>query len=120
MVSKRRQRYRPPLADADYLNQLAQRLAHARSLAAEGGAAASRADGDQRQTPAVEQWLSGSGRVMCPVALHSITSSAMASRFGGILMPRVLTVLRLITSSNLVGKRTGRSIGFSPLRIRPV
>jgi ABC-type uncharacterized transport system substrate-binding protein len=31
-----------------------------------------------------------------------------------------LAVLRLITSSNLVGCRTGRSAGFSPLSIRPV
>src|SRR5215471_8585837 len=102
MVSKRRQRYRPPLADADYLNQLAQRLAHARSLAAEGGAAAGRADGDQRQTPAVEQWLSGSGRVMRPVALHSITSSARPSRESGTVRPRAVADFKLMNSSTFV------------------
>ena len=36
-------------------------------------------------------------------ALHSITSSAIASRDGGTVRPSVLAVLRLITSSNLVG-----------------
>src|SRR5262249_12673825 len=50
---------------------------------------------------------------------HSITSSARASRFGGIVRPSALAVLRLITSSNLVGCCTGRSAGFSPLRMRP-
>jgi hypothetical protein len=50
---------------------------------------------------------------------HSITSSAMASRVGGIVRPSTLAVLRLTTNSNLVGCITGRSAGFSPLRIRP-
>src|SRR5215831_12657312 len=51
---------------------------------------------------------------------HSITSSAMASSPGGKLRPITLAVLRLITNSNLVDCMTGRSAGFSPLRIRPV
>ena len=34
---------------------------------------------------------------------HSITSSARASTLAGISMPSALAVLRLITSSNLVG-----------------
>ena len=51
--------------------------------------------------------------------LHSITSSARASSVGGQLRPSALAVLRLMTSSNLVGCRTGRSAGFSPLRMRP-
>ena len=50
---------------------------------------------------------------------HSITSSARASSVGGISRPSALAVLRLMTSSNLVGCTTGRSAGFSPLRIRP-
>src|SRR3954470_10786173 len=50
---------------------------------------------------------------------HSITSSAMASSPCGKLRPNVLAVLRLITNSNLVDCTTGRSAGFSPLRIRP-
>src|SRR5262245_32410705 len=53
-------------------------------------------------------------------AHHSITSSAMASSPGGKLRPNTLAVLRLITNSNLVDWTTGRSAGFSPLRIRPV
>src|SRR5262245_26150572 len=53
-------------------------------------------------------------------AFHSITSSAMASSPGGKLRPNALAVLRLITNSNLIDCMTGRSAGFSPLRIRPV
>src|SRR5262245_30490386 len=50
--------------------------------------------------------------------LHSITSSARASSDGGISRPSALAVFRLITSSYLVGACTGRSAGFSPLRMR--
>ena len=49
---------------------------------------------------------------------HSITSSARASSDGGIVSPSALAVLRLITSSYLIGVCTGRSAGFSPLRMR--
>jgi hypothetical protein len=60
----------------------------------------------------------------CSSPPHSITSSARASNVGGTSRPSVLAVLRLITSSYLVGACTGRSAGFSPLRmvdrIRPV
>ena len=51
--------------------------------------------------------------------LHSITSSARASSVGGISTPNAFAVARLMTSSNLVPSSTGRSPGFSPLRIRP-
>src|SRR5262249_21062667 len=47
--------------------------------------------------------------------LHSITSSARASRLSGTVRPSSFAVLRLITSSYLVGACTGRSAGFSPL-----
>ena len=50
--------------------------------------------------------------------LYSITSSARASSVGGTSRPSALAVLRLITSSYLVGACTGRSAGFSPLRMR--
>jgi hypothetical protein len=50
--------------------------------------------------------------------LHSITSSARASSVGGTVRSRALAVLRLMTTSYLVGACTGRSAGFSPLRIR--
>src|SRR5262245_51902804 len=49
---------------------------------------------------------------------HSITSSARASSVGGTSRPSAFAVLRLITNSYLVGAWTGRSPGFSPLRIR--
>src|SRR5262245_58574156 len=49
---------------------------------------------------------------------HSITSSARASKDGGTARPSDLAVLRLITSSYLVGTCTGRSAGFAPRRIR--
>src|ERR1700751_1358713 len=48
---------------------------------------------------------------------YSITSSARARSEGGTSRPSALAVLRLITSSNLVGCWTGRSEGLSPLRI---
>src|SRR5262249_11905153 len=49
---------------------------------------------------------------------HSITSSARASSDGGTSRPSAFAVLRLMTSSYFVGACTGRSAGFSPLRIR--
>src|SRR5215467_8388538 len=50
--------------------------------------------------------------------LHSITSAACASIDVGTARPSALAVLRLITSSNLVGACTGRSAGFSPFKMR--
>src|SRR5439155_25920085 len=49
---------------------------------------------------------------------HSITSSARTSTVGGTSRPSALAVLRLSTVSYLVGACTGRSAGFSPLRMR--
>jgi hypothetical protein len=49
---------------------------------------------------------------------HSITSSARASTVVGRSRPSALAVLRLIDSSYLVGACTGKSAGFSPLRMR--
>src|SRR6476660_6480560 len=51
---------------------------------------------------------------------HSITSSACASSKTGMLRPRALAVLRLITSSTLVLCWIGRSAGLAPLRIFPM
>jgi hypothetical protein len=48
---------------------------------------------------------------------YSITSSARTSSVGGTSSPSALAVLRLITSSNLVGCSTGSSAGFAPFRI---
>src|SRR5262244_1473872 len=51
--------------------------------------------------------------------LHSITSSARSRIAVGIVTPSALAALRLTTVSNAVACWTGRSAGFSPLRIRP-
>src|SRR5215469_12005112 len=51
-------------------------------------------------------------------APHSITSLARASRLSATVSPNAFAVLRLITSSYLVGACTGRSAAFSPLRMR--
>jgi hypothetical protein len=51
------------------------------------------------------------------VAAQRITSSAWNSSVGGIVRPRSFAVLRLMTSSNVVGCSTGRSAGLAPLRI---
>jgi len=48
---------------------------------------------------------------------HSITSSARARSVGGTERPRILAVLRLITSSSFVGCSTGKSPGVAPLKI---
>ena len=48
---------------------------------------------------------------------HSITSSASCWSCKGTSRPIALAVLRLITSSYLVGACTGRLAGFSPLRM---
>src|SRR5262245_39083340 len=48
---------------------------------------------------------------------HSITSSARASRVGGISSPIPFAVFRLMTNSNFVGSWIGRSVGLAPFRI---
>src|SRR6516165_5867561 len=50
-------------------------------------------------------------------AIHSMTSSARASKVGGTSSRSALAVLRLMTNSKVVGWRTGRSAGRAPLRI---
>src|ERR1700730_10144615 len=50
---------------------------------------------------------------------YSITSSARARIDGGTVSPSAWAVLRLTTSSNVVGCCTGRSAGFTPFRILP-
>ena len=51
--------------------------------------------------------------------LYSITSSAMARSDGDTVRPSIRAVSVLMTSSNLVACTTGKSAGFSPLRMRP-
>src|SRR5262249_54730394 len=48
---------------------------------------------------------------------YSITWSARSSSDGGMVRPSAFAVLRLMTSSNLVGCCIGRSDGLAPLRI---
>jgi len=48
---------------------------------------------------------------------HSITSSARPSTIEGMVRPSAFAVTKLMTSSNLVGCSTGRSLGFAPRRI---
>src|SRR5262249_26102172 len=78
-------------------------LGHKRTFAAQNNMSAL----PQNQTCAVQS-----------SAHYSITSSARARTAGGIVRPSALAVLRLITSSYLVGACTGKSAGFSPLRMR--
>lgn len=52
-------------------------------------------------------------------ARYSITSSARNMIEFGIAKPSAFAVVRLSTSSNLVGCKTGSSAGFAPLTMRP-
>src|SRR5262249_56733218 len=49
-------------------------------------------------------------------ALHSITSSAVASSTYGTVTPSALAAFMLTTNSNLVGRSIGRSPGRAPRR----
>src|SRR5262245_19378923 len=49
---------------------------------------------------------------------HSINSSAMEISVGGTVRPSARAVLRLIASSNFVGRSTGSSAGLALCRIR--
>src|SRR5262249_50163995 len=51
--------------------------------------------------------------------LHSITSSARPSKGRGTVTPNAVAVFILMVSTTFVACWTGRSEGFSPLRIRP-
>ena len=58
------------------------------------------------------------GRALHRLTRYSITWSACSSSVLGIVNPSALAVLRLMTSSNLVGSSIGRSPGLAPLRTR--
>ena len=87
-----------------------------------------------RFTPDSDSWADIPGRQLraksgceqsqqapCTVAtIYSITSSATESSDGGTVSPIILAVSVLMTSSNLVDCTTGKSAGFTPLRMRPV
>jgi hypothetical protein len=77
------------------------------------------ADRDARQagSPAGQGVPGSRAESLKRAALHSISPSARASRFGGRSMPSAFAVLRFTTSSNLVGCSTGRSPGLAPRKI---
>jgi len=52
------------------------------------------------------------------VMTYCMSSSARRSNAWGSVNPSALGVFRSITSSNLVGCKTGGSAGFAPLRMR--
>ena len=56
------------------------------------------------------------GGIAPALRTHSITSSARTSSAGAMVIPSVLAVLRLTTSSSAVGNSIGRSPGFAPLK----
>jgi hypothetical protein len=55
----------------------------------------------------------------CAPVHYWITSSARASSDGGMVSPSAFAVLRLMTSSNRVGRSTGKSAGLVPFKILP-
>src|ERR1700738_4287167 len=60
-------------------------------------------------------------RIVCPTDSPSCTSEPpiVTGEVGGTVRLSAVAVLRFMTNSNLVGCWTGRSAGFSPLRMRP-
>jgi hypothetical protein len=58
-----------------------------------------------------------SRRVPAGTMAYWITSVAWKRSVGGMVRPRAWAVLRLITSSNVMGCSTGRSAGLAPRKI---
>src|SRR3974390_3251737 len=120
----------PMILDADILTLGKARLAQPLTeLSSEGGSGLSASGIEERN-----HWGRCRGQLRAPrkrpprrcpanhsdelASPHSITSSARASNDGGTVRPSALAVFRLMTISYLVGACTGRSAGFSPLRMR--
>ena len=60
------------------------------------------------------------GHIEDRLLFYSITSSTRNNtNESATVSPSAFAVLRLITTSNLVGNSTGRSAGLMPFRIRP-
>ena len=62
-------------------------------------------------------WPTSISEMPTPQLPHWSTSSARMSTDCGIVKPRALAVVRLMTNSNVVGRSMGSSAGFVPLRI---
>src|SRR5262249_13440844 len=65
----------------------------------------------------LQQYLPQGDLSRCSKQTYSITLSARSRKDSGIVRPRTLAVLRLMTSSNFVGCSTGKSAGLPPSRI---
>jgi hypothetical protein len=66
----------------------------------------------------VQKEIAAMGQKQTSMSDYSITALAVATSAGDNSRPSALAVLRLITKWNFVGCCTGRSDGFSPLRMR--
>ena len=75
------------------------------------------AGGGARLEAAARRCARWSGKRSPSREIYSITRSARTSTDCGIVRPSALAVLRLITSSILVGCSIGKSPGLAPLRI---
>src|SRR5262245_22474047 len=64
------------------------------------------------------QWNIGGGLDGPGAVRHWISRSARARSPCGKASPSTLAVLTLMTSSNVVGRSTGNSPGFAPLKMR--
>src|SRR5262249_23481021 len=69
---------------------------------------------DQHECPL---WVKSRHSALRKERRYSITLSALTMTESGTVRPSAFAVLRLMTSSNLVGCSTGRSAGLAPLMI---
>ena len=84
--------------------------------------ATNRATGSRRRTRTGFTLIEplGSTRSRILRLLHSIISSARASKVGGSVIPSSLAVFRLMTNLMCAGRSIGRSAGLMPFRIRSI
>jgi hypothetical protein len=96
-------------------------IASGRYFARGPGMSASRLKADKEASMALSLLCAKSAceRMQHRAQVYSITSSAVLSSDGGTVRPIIRAVSALITSSNFVDCRTGKSAGFAPLRMRP-
>jgi hypothetical protein len=112
-----------PNDDARLIDPIARVLLVPRLMAGLSRTAAVRGVGNERLHPTrCRRSLSRDGHspsyAFAAETGYSMTSSARASSDCGSVRPSALAVFRLTTSSNRVGRSTGRSAGRAPARIR--